>query len=401
MYLKSLILEEFRTYHHQALELSPRGLGLHGPNASGKSSVLEAIAMLATTRSPRTTTERELINWKSGVELGVPPFSRIEAELVRGGETIEIQIGIQADPYRVNQVKKQIKINGRPVRAMDAVGRLNAVIFSPEDVGLVTGPPANRRRYLDLVISQIDRRYLRALARFSRMLEQRNSLLRSLGRDGVLPTSVAAGEQLAYWDQELISLGSHIIARRSATLRRLSSLSASRFQWLTKSAPLSVHYAPNLSGDWAIQTEASTRLEDIQSIVAREYEQTLPEARAKELRRGVTLIGPHRDDIEFQIDGHDLEAYGSRGQQRLAVVALKLAEADLMREETGEEPIMLLDDVLSELDPEHRSLLIEAISSSEGQVLLTAADESFFQSAELAGIPTAKVSDGRISMSPG
>jgi DNA replication and repair protein RecF len=197
MYLKSLLLEEFRSYHRQKLELSPRGLGLHGANASGKSTVLEAIAMLATTRSPRTTTERELINWQSGTELGVPPFGRIEAELVRNGENVEIEIGIQADPYRVTQVKKQIKVNGRSVRAMDAVGRLNAVLFSPEDLGLVTGPPALRRRYLDLVISQIDRRYLRALARFSRMLEQRNSLLRSLGREGVAPSSTAAGEQLA------------------------------------------------------------------------------------------------------------------------------------------------------------------------------------------------------------
>jgi DNA replication and repair protein RecF len=396
MYLKSLLLEEFRSYHHQGLDFIQRGLGLHGANASGKSTILEAIAMLATTRSPRTTTERELINWQSGAELGVPPFGRIEAELVRGGETIELEIGIQADPYRDTQVKKQIKVNGRPVRAMDAVGRLNAVLFSPEDVGLVTGPPALRRRYLDLVISQIDRRYLRALARFSRMLEQRNSLLRSLGREGVQPGSTAAGEQLAYWDQELISFGSHIIARRNATLNRLSGLAAARFEWLTKSVPLTVHYAPNLGGDWEAQTEELSLPEEMQSIIARQYELLLPDARANELRRGMTLIGPHRDDIKFEIDGHDLQAFGSRGQQRLAVVALKLAEADLMREETGEEPILLLDDVLSELDPEHRALLIRAISATGGQVILTAADESLFQSAELAGIPTARVLFGKI-----
>jgi DNA replication and repair protein RecF len=396
MYLKSLLLEEFRSYHRQKLDLSPRGLGLHGANASGKSTVLEAIAMLATTRSPRTTTERELINWQSGTELGVPPFGRIEAELVRSEETIEIEIGIQADPYRATQVKKQIKVNGRPVRAMDAVGRLNAVLFSPEDVGLVTGPPALRRRYVDLVISQVDRRYLRALARFSRMLEQRNSLLRSLGREGVAPGSTAAGEQLAYWDQELISFGSHIIARRNASLKRLSTLAATRFEWLAKSAPLAIQYAPNLGGDWAVQADQATKADDMQSIIAREYEQLLPDARANELRRGVTLIGPHRDDIKFEVEGHDLQAFGSRGQQRLAVVALKLAEVDLMREETGEEPILLLDDVLSELDPEHRALLISAISATGGQVMLTAADETLFQSAELAEIPTARVAHGTI-----
>jgi DNA replication and repair protein RecF len=270
------------------------------------------------------------------------------------------------------------------------------VLFSPEDVGLVTGPPALRRRYVDLVISQVDRRYLRALARFSRMLEQRNSLLRSLGREGVAPTSTAAAEQLAYWDQELISFGSHIIARRNASLKRLSSLAATRFELLAKSAPLAIQYAPNLGGDWEVQVEHATKADDMQSIIAREYEQLLPDARANELRRGVTLIGPHRDDIKFEVEGHDLQAFGSRGQQRLAVVALKLAEADLMREETGEEPILLLDDVLSELDLEHRALLISAISATGGQVILTAADETLFQSAELAKIPTALVTHGII-----
>jgi DNA replication and repair protein RecF len=399
MYLKSLSLEEFRSYHRQSIELSPHGIGLHGANASGKSTVLEAIAMLATTRSPRTSIERELINWQSGADLGVPPFGRIEGEVVRAHESIEISIGIQADPYRPNQVKKQIKVNGRAVRAMDAVGRLNAVLFSPEDVALVSGPPAPRRRYLDLVISQIDRRYLRALARFSRMLEQRNSLLRSLGREGVAPGSEAAGGQLSYWDQELIRLGSQIIARRSATLRKLSSLAAIRFDYLAKSEPLEVIYAPSLGGNWTIQSEESDQLEVIQSFVAREYELLLPEARGDELRRGMTLIGPHRDDVKLEISGHDLAAFGSRGQQRMAVVALKLAEADLMREETSEEPVLLLDDVLSELDPEHRALLISAIGESGGQVILTAADPLLFQTTELAGIPTLEVVGGAIEES--
>jgi DNA replication and repair protein RecF len=399
MYLKSLSLEEFRSYHRQSINLTSRGIGLHGANASGKSTVLEAIAMLATTRSPRTSTERDLINWQSGADLGVPPFGRIEGEVVRADESIEISIGIQADPYRPNQVKKQIKINGRAVRAMDAVGRLNAVLFSPEDVALVSGPPALRRRYLDLVISQIDRRYLRALARFSRMLEQRNSLLRSLGREGIMASSEAAGGQLSYWDQELVRLGSQIIARRSATLRKLSSLAAIRFDWLAKSEPLEVIYAPSLGGNWTIQSEESDQLDVIQSFVAREYESSLPEARGDELRRGMTLIGPHRDDVKLEINGHDLAAFGSRGQQRLTVVALKLAEADLMREETSEEPVLLLDDVLSELDPEHRALLISAIGESGGQVILTAADPALFQTTELAGIPTLEVVDGEITES--
>jgi DNA replication and repair protein RecF len=398
MQLRSLVLEEFRSYHRQRIEFDPRGMGLYGENASGKSTVLEAIAMVATTRSPRTSTERELINWESGSVLAVPPFSRVEAEFARSDESIELSIAIQADPNRPTQVKKQIKVNGRSVRAMDAVGRFNAVLFSPEDVALVTGPPSNRRRYLDLVISQVDRRYLKTLSRYSRMIEQRNSLLRSLGRDGVPPNSETATAQLSFWDQELIRLGSLLIARRASTIRKLSSLAAIRFEWLAKSSTLGVTYAPSLDGDWIIQSEDTLSTEGIQSVVAREYESRLPQVRSEEVRRGATVLGPHRDDITLEIEGHDLAAFGSRGQQRLAVVALKLAEADLMRDETGEDPVLLLDDVLSELDPEHRSLLLRAISESGGQVILTSADPDLLHSDELVGIPTAKVTTGTIEM---
>ncbi len=353
--------------------------------------------MLATTRSPRTSTERELINWQSGEVLSVPPFSRIEAEIERSDELVEISIGVQADPNRPSQVKKQIKVNGRPTRAMDAVGRFNAVLFSPEDVSLVTGPPSNRRRYLDLVISQVDRRYLKALSRYSRMIEQRNSLLRSLGRDGVPPNSEAASGQLSFWDQELIRLGSVLIARRASTIRKLNALAEQRFEWLAKSSSLGVIYSPSLAGDWIVQSEDSSTDDEIQGVVAREYELRLPQVRAEELRRGVTLLGPHRDDLTLEIDGHDLAAFGSRGQQRLAVVALKLAEADLMRQETGETPVLLLDDVLSELDPEHRSLLLQAISEMGGQVILTAADPGLLQSDELVGIPVVEIANGTIN----
>jgi DNA replication and repair protein RecF len=230
------------------------------------------------------------------------------------------------------------------------------------------------------------------------MIEQRNSLLRSLRREGVPPNSETATGQLSFWDQELIRLGSLLIAHRAVTIRKLSALAEIRFEWLAKSSTLGVAYSPSLDGDWMIQSQDSSTAEGIQGVVAREYEMRLPQVRAEELRRGVTLLGPHRDDITLEIEGHDLAAFGSRGQQRLAVVALKLAEADLMRQETSEEPVLLLDDVLSELDPEHRSLLLKAISESGGQVILTSADPKLLQSDELAGIPTAKASNGTIDM---
>lgn len=396
MHLHSLTLEEFRSYHHQEVTFQEAGLGLFGANASGKSTLLEAIAMLATTRSPRTTTERELINWRSGDELGVPPFARINAHVVRSDREAELEITLQADPNRPGSAKKQIKVNRRPVRAMDAVGILNAVLFSPEDVGLVTGPPAARRRYLDLTISQLHGRYLRALSRYNKILEQRNSLLKALMRDGVRPDSSLAASQLAYWDEELIGYGARILAQRLDTTRRLAALAVKRFEWLTDGASMDVRYVSSLGEDLMLQVARHETVDDLELVVSRTYSAGLAESRRDELRRGMSLLGPHRDDFVMLVDGVDLASFGSRGQQRLAVVALKLAEADLMVSDTSERPVVLLDDVLSELDQRHRQMLTEAITGVGGQVVLTTTERSTFEVPELASLPRALVRDGYV-----
>src|SRR5690348_9193265 len=147
MFIRRLELEEFRSYRHLDLRLEPAGLRLVGPNASGKSTLLEAVAMLATTRSPRTTTERDVINWRSGEEFGLPPFVRIRGDVVRGDDETTVEIGMQVDAERPTATKKRIRVDERAVRSSGAVGRLRAVLFSPEDVALVTNPPAARRRY--------------------------------------------------------------------------------------------------------------------------------------------------------------------------------------------------------------------------------------------------------------
>ncbi|HEU5434667.1 MAG TPA: AAA family ATPase, partial [Thermomicrobiales bacterium] len=172
MFVRELELEEFRSYRHLDLRLGPAGLRLVGPNASGKSTLLEAVAMLATTRSPRTATERDLINWRSGEEFGIPPFVRARGRIARAEGETTVELGMQVDAGRPTAVRKRIRVDERAVRASDAVGRLRATLFSPEDVALVTNPPSARRRYLDLTIAQIDPAYLRALARFARVLEQ-------------------------------------------------------------------------------------------------------------------------------------------------------------------------------------------------------------------------------------
>lgn len=397
MYVRELDLEEFRSYRRLALRLDARGLRLSGPNASGKSSLLEAVAMLATTRSPRSTVERDVVNWASGQEIGFPPFARLRAVVEARQRPIAIEIGIETDPARPGFVRKQIKLNGRVVRAMDAVGNLKAVLFSPEDVSLVTGSPAGRRRYLDLTISQLDGAYLRNLSRYGRILAQRNGLIKTLARDRVPARSVGAAEQLGFWDGELVAVGAAIIARRHAVVRRLATLAAERFRQLSPADTLRLDYRPTFPLD-ALALDASTPAAAAeQAVVAREFEAKLEEARPEEFRRGVTLVGPHRDDLRFLVSEVELGAFGSRGQQRLAVVALKLAETIAMNEEAGEPPVLLLDDVLSELDASHRSFLTGTAADVGAQLIVTATDAGLLDIAELAHLPKARLAAGALT----
>ncbi len=396
MYLRSLNLEEFRSYRRLRLSLDPRGLRLAGANASGKSSLLEAIVMLATTRSVRSSAERQLINWESGTDLGFPPFARLSGEIIRADGPTTVEITLETDPARPTYVRKQIKLRGRAVRAMDAVGTLRAVLFSPDDVALVSGPPSERRRYLDLTISQLDPGYMRSLARYQRVLEQRNSLLKAFARERVAPTSAAASAQLGFWNDELVAFGSAVIARRWQTVRRLSTLAAERFAWLTSTGPLAVAYRPSVDLAGVLASAEPKAESAVQAIVVREFVAGLDTVRADEMRRGMSLLGPHRDDVEWSLAGMELAIYGSRGQQRLAVVALKLAEAQLMDEFGGEPPVVLLDDVLSELDIVHQDFLTATVAKLGGQVIITATDERLLARTELGELPRGQVEHGKI-----
>ncbi|MDP9470604.1 MAG: DNA replication and repair protein RecF [Chloroflexota bacterium] len=393
MFLRHLELEEFRSYRGLRLDLDPRGLRLSGSNGSGKSTLLEAIALLATMRSPRSAADREILNWESGRDLSVPPFARCVGIARRTDGDVQIELALQSDPQRPGQVRKQIKLAGRSVRAMDAVGILKAVLFAPDDLALVSGPPAGRRRYFDLTLSQLDGRYLRSLSRYNRILVQRNSLLRSLAKERL--DLRAADAQLAFWDEELVAFGAHLVALRFRVLRRLGELATGRFRWLSGETDLRFAYRSNLASEaWPVEDVGRRDLSTLQAIVSRGYEAQLREARREELRRGTSLVGPHRDDADFAMGGVDLAAYGSRGQQRLAVVALKLAEADLMREQAGDGPVLLLDDVLSELDERHRGLLVEAVGQVGSQVFVTATDAASLTGFGLDELPQATVGGG-------
>ncbi len=399
MRLRDLELDEFRSYRRLELYLDPAGFRAIGPNASGKSSLLEAIAMLATTRSPRTSSEREIAHWESGVDLAVPPYARILGRFDRRDGPHSIEIGLTLAEQGQGALKKQIKFDDRPVRAIDAVGRLKTVLFSPEDVQLVSGPPAARRRYLDMAISQASRPYLQALSRYGKILEQRNSLLRSFARDGVSPTAKRLAEELSFWDAELAASGAEVLAGRLGAIGAISDRARVHFQRLTGNDSLHIDYVANRVKLPAAEIDSSdwrTPAQHLRQALLASVFAALAAARAEELRRGVTAIGPHRDDFAVHASGIDLGRYGSRGQQRLALISIKLAELDLLEASAGEPPLLLLDDVLSELDIAHRGQVVATLAARQAQICVTATDGEDLEVGDLAHLPILRVSGGSI-----
>jgi DNA replication and repair protein RecF len=399
MHLRKLELDEFRSFRKLSLNVDPHGFRLIGENASGKSTLLEAIAMLATTRSPRTSAEKEIAHWQSGEELAVPPYSRLHGVFDRLDGRHAVDIGISVDERGTGALRKQVRFDERPVRAVDAVGQFNTVFFSPEDVDLISGPPAARRRYLDMAISQASRPYLKVLSRFSKVLEQRNSLLRAFSRDRATSTSRRQVEELAFWDSELTATGAEVLAVRLEAVRALSAKAGQHFAQLSGDGSLAVAYVsgrlplPDYEAstvDWRSPPQA------LRQMLSASLSGALNAVRDEELRRGVTVIGPHRDDFTVMAQGSDLGRYGSRGQQRLALIALKIAELELLSDAAGEAPVLLLDDILSELDAGHRAKVIGMLSGRSAQICVTSTDVADLGSADLAHLPILRASAGTI-----
>ena len=412
MHLTRLQLEQFRNYAHLDLALPPRGLLLHGANASGKTSFLEALYFLATARSPRAGVDRELIRWGSGEEYGVAPFTRVVGQAARRDGTAEVEISLSVEPAESSYAgnghgasrasRKRIKLNGVPRRAMDVVGAIKVVLFSPQDLDLVLGSPSLRRRYLDITIAQIDNHYIRQLSLYNRILEQRNSLLRQLVQEGRNFDARDVEEELSYWNEELVRLGSYVTARRDGIIRSLGRLARERFAALTPDAPpLGIEYEAGVESRGLRERGADYDLVGRESLVARDFQGLLEAQRRREYQRGQSLIGPHRDDLAFTLGGMGLAAYGSRGQQRLAVLALKLAEIDLIEEESGEAPVLLLDDASSELDPAHRRFVTETVERGQLQVVLTATDLANYPAGLLPDLERLEVRAGELTRPKG
>jgi DNA replication and repair protein RecF len=372
MHLSHLLLKDFRNYNQLDLTLGPGLFLFQGENAQGKTNLLEAVAMLATSNSFHASSDREIVNWHTSEHV-----TRIAASVERYTEEVKIEIVI-IDPTQSekdssaerelqfippnDRQRKRIKINSVPKRAIDLIGLVTVVLFSPNDLSLVDGSPEERRRFLDRGLCQMQPHYCQALQKYRKIVTQRSALLKRIRENQEDP------RMLDFLDEKLTELATMITFERRRMVFSLNQ-HVDELQAIISGGRehLTIVYRPSFQIDPAWDTMETQQ----------NYRAQLLEARRKEIRQGVCLLGPHRDDLEFLVNGVNMLTYGSRGQQRTAALASKLGELAFMRTVTGEEPILLLDDVFSELDLLRREYLIRQVLRHE-QVLITATDFASF-----------------------
>jgi DNA replication and repair protein RecF len=374
MILRHLSLLEFRNYASLRQEFSPALNVLVGPNAQGKSNLLEAVYLLATSKSMRGSKDVELIRWDH-------PASVVTGQVLREkSNDLELEVALSRTE------KKSLVVNTiRVQRSMDFIGQLKAVSFSISDLDVVRGEPTRRRRFLDLEISQLSPSYCHALAYYRKVVEQRNRLLK-MARDRSMRGSVL--ETLSSWNEQLVTYGGKLVERRKQFLKQLQEFAHPVHGVLTdQQERLSVVYHPSFKGP--------DDLEGIQEA----YRQALSEVREEELRRQVSLVGPHRDDLVFLVNGRDIRTFGSQGQQRTVALSVKLAEVELMRDLTGEPPVCLLDDVFSELDARRRAHIFD-VTLESCQTFLSTTDVELLPAKVLKQAQVFRTHEGEITREP-
>ena len=390
-HLSHLTLTNFRNFNQLELDLNPGVSVFFGANAQGKTTILEAVYLLAIARSFRAENEREVVNFRAALQgeqalvggtiekrqerlsvyIGYQPQGLPEAAVSPGAPGSE---GLNRDrlsdasettpspiELRSYSVRKQIRVSRISRSAAELVGMVGAVLFSADDIQLVYGPPAGRRRYLDILISQSDPFYIKALQRYQRVVQQRNQLLKTL-RDGR-----AEPGELDFWDDELVKEGAWLTWRRKEAMKHLSPLGAEHYQLLGgASQQFQMEYSPSVPCGEDVPTTEE------------QFRQSLSAVRQRESALAATAIGPHRDDFSLLVNGLDMGIFASRGEARTAALTLRLAEASYISAVRGEEPIVLLDDVLSEMDGSRRRSVLKKITGYE-QALITTTDPELIQ----------------------
>ncbi len=339
MFVKKLKLSGFRNYKSEEFNFLPATNILYGNNAQGKTNALEALYLFSIGKSFRTQQDRELINFDEN-------STSLYIEYGDSMRSNEIEIVIRRDR------KKQIKINDVPISKMgDLIGKFCVILFSPDELNLTKGSPNARRRFLDIALSQMRPKYYHILRRYNKVLEQRNNLIKKLR----FSPDEAMKQTIYVWNEKLAEYGMTIIEYRKRFVEKLSLYSREIHREISGEEFL-IKYKP------AFETKE-------------EFKEKLDKSTDKEIEQGFTLYGPHRDDLDIYTDGKDIKTYGSQGQHRSAVLALKLAQADMVYEDTGEYPILLLDDIMSELDSVRRAYLVGKIKNKQVIITCTDADE--------------------------
>lgn len=379
MYLTHLSLTNFRLFSRLDMDVPRRILLLVGANAQGKTSVLEAVYYLATFASFHAQTDRQLINFLAGEEkLAV---GRIVASYQKDERShrLEIRLIQENGGNGVTRMRKEVLLDGVKVPPNQVIGQFNAVLFLPQMTRIIEGGPEERRRYLNLAIAQTNPAYTQALSEYTQAITRRNALLKQLGERGGDP------EQLAFWDELIASRGATIIQARIQAIDEIETLVKRIHENLTGGKEvLRLVYQPSYDPIFRPEKQFALPLESAVdrsgftlAQIQQGYKEKLIRCRAEDIARGVTTIGPHRDEMRIQSNGIDLGDFGSRGQVRTAILSMKLAEVDWLKSKTGQWPVLLLDETLAELDTERRKYLLNYLDYAE-QVLLTTTDFSMF-----------------------
>lgn len=387
MRLTRLTLTDFRGYPAAELHPDPRLTIVAGPNGAGKTNLLEAVHVAITGRSHRAAADHELVRHER-------PFARVRLDLAAedGGAPAAIELVIPGETAPA-EVRKRLTVNGVPRRAATVSETARSVLFRPEEMLLLIGSPADRRRFLDGILAQRDRRAARDLAELLRVLAQRNALLRAIRREET------TGEGLGFWDEQLAQVGARVMAARLRLVRELGERIPSLHDAVAPpeegDASVELTYLDTLKDAWA---DRSRGADDPEALVLA-FRRRIADARQKEMWNGVSLIGPQRDDLRVALGGRDVATHASRGQQRTIIVALKLAERDLLGADDAPSPIVLLDDVFSELDRDRAERTLELLID-RGQVLVTTADIGLLPAGRRQRVPVWLVGAGELRRSP-
>ena len=385
MELSRLSLTDFRSY--PSAELVPdAGLTVvAAPNGAGKTNLLEAIHTSITGRSHRASVDAELV--RHGAD-----FARVVLDLAggtaAGGATIELVVPGAAPPPGI---RKRLTVNGVARRSSSVIETARAVLFRPEEMLLLVGSPSDRRRFLDGIVAQRDRSAARDLVDAARILAQRNALLRAIRSEE------AELDALGFWDEQLTQVGARIMRARLDVVRelgeRIGPLHDAVAPPTERRASVSLAYVDGLKEAWPERTDPSARLPEADELAAA-YRRRIADVRQREAWNGASLVGPQRDDLRAELAGRDVAAHASRGQQRTIILSLKLAETDLLGDD-GPRPIVLLDDVFSELDPD-RAVRLSELLAGRGQVIVTTADPGALEAARRPDASVWRIVDGRL-----